>query len=75
SHGVSGGALTPRQRQVVGWVATAATDQQIGRALGISGRTVGKHLENVYRKLGLSGRAELIAASAPPTRRQLSQAG
>jgi DNA-binding CsgD family transcriptional regulator len=58
--------LTAREREVVACLASGATDHQIGRRLGISGRTVGKHLENVYRKLDLPGRAVLVAALAGP---------
>ena len=37
-------------------------DRQAARNLGISPRTVQKHLEHVYGKLGVSGRTRLIAA-------------
>jgi DNA-binding CsgD family transcriptional regulator len=57
-------ALTRRELDVVETLATGATDQQIGRLLGISTRTVGKHLETVYRKLNLAGRAAVLAAIA-----------
>jgi DNA-binding CsgD family transcriptional regulator len=53
--------LTPRERDVVQCLSTGAADHQIARSLGISPRTVGKHLENVYRKLNLSGRSGLLA--------------
>jgi DNA-binding CsgD family transcriptional regulator len=58
------GALTRRELEVAEWLTTGATDQQIGRNLGVSARTVGKHLEAVYRKLGLSGRAAVLATVA-----------
>jgi DNA-binding CsgD family transcriptional regulator len=44
-------------------LASSATDQRIARPLAISPRTVSKHLENVYRKLGLSGRSTLLATA------------
>jgi len=44
--------LTARERQVVNLLATGLTARAIGRLLGISARTVDKHLENAYRKLG-----------------------
>jgi DNA-binding CsgD family transcriptional regulator len=56
--------LTRRELDVVESVATGATDRQIARLLGISTRTVGKHLETVYRKLNLPGRAAVLAALA-----------
>jgi DNA-binding CsgD family transcriptional regulator len=64
--GLDWAALTPREREVVASLAGGASDHQIGRALGISERTVGKHLENVYRKLDLPGRVVLMAALARP---------
>jgi DNA-binding CsgD family transcriptional regulator len=57
-------ALTRRELDVVEILTTGATDQQIGRLLGISTRTVGKHLEAVYRKLNLTGRAAVLVAMA-----------
>jgi DNA-binding CsgD family transcriptional regulator len=54
--------LTPRERQVVEHLLGGATDREIGRALGVAHRTVHKHLEQVYRKLGLANRTSLVAA-------------
>jgi DNA-binding NarL/FixJ family response regulator len=54
--------LTPRQQQVLGLMAGGLTDAAIGRRLGCSPRTVDKHLEHVYRKLGVSSRTAAIAA-------------
>ncbi len=53
--------LTPAERRVVDRLAGGLTDREIARCLEISPRTVHKHLENVYRKLGVTGRATLIA--------------
>jgi DNA-binding CsgD family transcriptional regulator len=58
--------LTPRQRQVVAHVLHGASDQQIARRLAISPRTVHKHLEQVYRTLGLNSRTSLRLNSTPP---------
>jgi DNA-binding CsgD family transcriptional regulator len=55
-------SLTTRERDVVACLASGATDQRIARVLAVSPRTVGKHLENVYRKLGIPGRVALLAA-------------
>jgi DNA-binding CsgD family transcriptional regulator len=54
--------LTARQRQVLGLVADGLTDRAIAHRLGCSRRTVTKHLEHVYRSLGVSCRAAAIAA-------------
>jgi DNA-binding CsgD family transcriptional regulator len=52
--------LTPRELTVLGLLAQARTAQSIGRRLGISYRTVNKHLENLYRKLGTADRLTTI---------------
>ncbi|TWP53899.1 AAA family ATPase [Lentzea tibetensis] len=53
-------ALTPRELAVVELLAQALTAEAIGRRLGISGRTVTKHLENAYRKLGATDRLNAV---------------
>ena len=54
--------LTPREGQVLRLVADGLTDAAIGHRLGCSPRTVDKHLEHVYRRLGVSCRTAAIAA-------------
>ena len=51
--------LTPREREIVGLIATAHTTNQIALQLGISPRTVERHRENVLAKLGMRDRVEL----------------
>ncbi|MEV6647108.1 LuxR C-terminal-related transcriptional regulator [Amycolatopsis sp. NPDC051371] len=60
-HAAATELLTARERQVAEAVTRAAGDRQIARHLGISPRTVQKHLQQIYRKLGLASRAELMA--------------
>lgn len=55
--------LTARQEQVLRLVADGLTDAAIGHRLGCSPRTVDKHLEHVYRRLGVSCRTAAIAAA------------
>ena len=55
------GQLTPRERQVLSQMATGSTNQQIARALFISDETVKTHTTRIYRKLGVSSRAEAVA--------------
>jgi DNA-binding CsgD family transcriptional regulator len=50
--------LTTREVAVLRSVATGMSDKQAARALGVSPRTVGKHLEHIYAKLGVAGRTE-----------------
>jgi DNA-binding CsgD family transcriptional regulator len=59
--------LSRREAEVLAWVAQGKTNPEIGRIAGLSGRTVGKHLERVYAKLGVETRtaAARVALSAP----------
>jgi len=50
------GGLTAREAEVLRWVAAGKSDAQIGAILRISARTVQKHLQNVYDKLGVESR-------------------
>lgn len=58
------GALTPRERQVLGLLSDGLTVQQIGRRLGISPRTVESHVAKLYRKLAVRTRVQAIARAA-----------
>ena len=48
--------LTPREREVLRWVAAGKTDREVAALLGCSHRTVQKHLERIYAKLGVETR-------------------
>jgi DNA-binding CsgD family transcriptional regulator len=52
--------LTPREQQVMALIATGASAKAIGRLIGRSERTVHKHLENVYGKLGVGDRVTAV---------------
>jgi DNA-binding CsgD family transcriptional regulator len=52
--------LSPRERQVAERVARGLADKDIARQLGISFTTVRTHLDHVFRKLGVSRRADLV---------------
>jgi DNA-binding CsgD family transcriptional regulator len=52
--------LTPQERQIVRFVAEGSTNKQVAAQLFLSPRTVDHHLRNVFLKLGISSRAELI---------------
>ncbi|SEB46003.1 non-specific serine/threonine protein kinase [Amycolatopsis tolypomycina] len=51
--------LTKRELEVAELVAKALTNPAIGQALGISSRTVEKHVENILLKWGLTSRTEI----------------
>ena len=62
-----GVGLSAREREILDWVAAGKTDAQAAAILGISVRTVQKHLEHVYVKLGVEGRtAAVMRARATP---------
>ena len=54
-------ALTPRETEVLSWVAKGKTNRDVGDILGMSPRTVNKHLEHVFEKLGVETRAAATA--------------
>ena len=64
--------LSPREVDVLRLAADGRTNEEIAAALGLSPRTVERHLSNVYAKLGFSGRAARAAAVADYLRRQLA---
>jgi DNA-binding NarL/FixJ family response regulator len=49
--------LTAREAEVCLWVARGKSNRDIGDILGLSPRTVNKHLETVFAKLGVENRA------------------
>ena len=54
-------ALTPRETEVLSWVAKGKTNRDVADILGMSPRTVNKHLEHVFEKLGVETRAAAAA--------------
>jgi DNA-binding CsgD family transcriptional regulator/tetratricopeptide (TPR) repeat protein len=54
-------ALTPREREVVGLLATGLTNSQLADRLYISPRTAAVHVSNILAKLGMSSRTEVAA--------------
>ena len=58
--------ITPRETEILLWVTQGKSNYETGIILQISGATVKKHLENIYRKLGVEGRngAALLALEA-----------
>jgi DNA-binding CsgD family transcriptional regulator len=55
--------LTLREVEVLRMLARGMTNKQTGQQLEISPKTVGRHVESIYSKIGASTRA---AAAAPP---------
>jgi DNA-binding CsgD family transcriptional regulator len=53
--------LSAREAQVLGWVSQGKTNKEIGVILELSPRTVQKHLEHIYQKIGVESRTAAAA--------------
>lgn len=51
--------LTPREREILNWVASGMTNKEIALELAISDQTVKNHLKNILQKLHLENRVQL----------------
>lgn len=60
-------ALTPRETEVLSWLAKGKTNRDIADILGMSHRTVNKHLEHIFEKLGVETRAAAAALASRTT--------
>lgn len=53
--------LTFREAEILMWISRGKTNKDIGLILDSSHRTVNKHLEHIYEKLGVTTRAAAVA--------------
>jgi DNA-binding CsgD family transcriptional regulator len=53
--------LTKQESRVLSWVSLGRTNREIGTILGVSARTVQKHLERIFQKLGVESRTAAAA--------------
>jgi DNA-binding NarL/FixJ family response regulator len=53
-------SLTGREQEVVNWVIQGMTNKEIAAQLGISDKTVKTHLSNIFDKLSVSRRLQLL---------------
>ena len=60
-------AMTPREAEVLGWIARGKTNSEIARLLFISHHTVRKHIENIFEKLGVRTRTAAALYARPFT--------
>jgi DNA-binding CsgD family transcriptional regulator len=58
--------LTDREIQILRLVADGRTNASIARSLDVSPRTIAKHLEHLYRRLGVSSRAAAVSRMTTP---------
>ena len=59
--------LTTREGEVLSWLSKGKTNRDIAQILGLSPRTVDKHLEQIYAKLGVENRTAAAAIAANAT--------
>jgi ATP/maltotriose-dependent transcriptional regulator MalT len=55
------GDLTAREREVLALLAEGGSNREIAVDLGLSPKTVNRHVENIFTKLGVSSRAAAVA--------------
>ena len=53
--------LTPREAQILSRLTSGATSRAVGQELDISVRTVEKHVQNIYARIGARNRSEAIS--------------
>jgi LuxR family transcriptional regulator, maltose regulon positive regulatory protein len=58
------GILTPRQRDVLARIAAGRTNREIAAELGLSEKTVDRHLSNILLRLGVPSRAAAAAKAS-----------
>jgi DNA-binding CsgD family transcriptional regulator len=63
---ISPDPLSVRECEIARLAASGLSDLNIAKQLGISEGTVGRHLHNIYRKLGVVSRIELIDVLCMP---------
>ena len=61
--------LTAREGEVLSWLSKGKTNRDIAQILGLSPRTVDKHLEQIYAKLGVENRTAAAAIATSASRR------
>jgi DNA-binding NarL/FixJ family response regulator len=53
--------LTTREAEILMWISRGKTNKEVGLILDSSPRTVNKHLEHIFEKLGVATRAAAVA--------------
>lgn len=57
--------LTPREEEVLDWIARGKKNEEIARLLFISTHTVRKHVEHIFEKLDVRTRTKAVAVARP----------
>jgi len=53
--------LTVREAEILMWISRGKTNKEVGLILGSSPRTINKHLEHIFEKLGVATRAAAVS--------------
>lgn len=61
--------LTSREGEVLSWLSKGKTNRDIAQILGLSPRTIDKHLEQIYSKLGVENRTAAAAVATNASQR------
>lgn len=61
--------LTSREGEVLSWLSKGKTNRDIAQILGLSPRTIDKHLEQIYAKLGVENRTAAAAVASNASHR------
>jgi ATP/maltotriose-dependent transcriptional regulator MalT len=72
SDALAATGLSSREAEVLIWVARGRTNFEIGQILRLSARTVQKHLEHVFQKLGVETRTAAAARAWELARESMS---
>jgi DNA-binding CsgD family transcriptional regulator len=72
-RGSGHGGLTPREAEVLGWIAHGKQNAEIAHLLFISQHTVRKHIENIFEKLDVRTRTAAVAAVPGVARRAIGE--
>lgn len=60
---LQGLGLTPREAEVLAWLARGAETLEVADALSVSERTIQKHSQAIHAKLGVRSRAQAVATA------------
>jgi len=56
-------SLTPREAEVLYWLSMGKTNRDIAQILSLSSRTINKHLEQVFQKMGVDNRTSAAVSA------------
>lgn len=65
-------ALSTREREIVTYIQQGWTNKQIADQVGITLKTVETHITNIYKKIGVRARSELVKPTLQPVLQQNS---